>query len=193
VVRQPEAELGSALDHLIAAGLLFRRGVPPHATYLFKHALVRDAAYGSLLRNQRQQLHTLIAATIETQFPEIVATQPEWLARHCDEAGWPEKATQYWRAAGEQAARRAANVEAIEHFRRALLRNAERPVGIERSRTELAILSQLGPALMSVHGWAAPQVGEVLERASRITKFIVYQILQDCKWLISKQSISRRW
>jgi class 3 adenylate cyclase/predicted ATPase len=170
VAPKPEGELGPALDHLIAAGLLFRRDVPPHATYLFKHALVRDAAYGSLLRNQRRQLHALIAAAIEKQFPEIVDTQPEWLAQHCDEAGWPEKATQYWRVAGEQAVRRAANVEAIEHFRRALLRNAERPASIESSRTELTILSQLGPALMSVHGWAAPEVGKVLERATNVAK-----------------------
>ena len=117
------------------------------------HALVRDAAYGSLLRNQRQQLHAHIAAAIETKFPEIVATQPEWLAHHCDEAGWPEKAAQYWRAAGEQAVRRAANVEAIEHFRRALLRSAERPAGIERPRAELAILSQL----RSGHGNRTPR------------------------------------
>jgi class 3 adenylate cyclase/tetratricopeptide (TPR) repeat protein len=170
VLPKPEGELGPALDRLMAAGLLFRRGVPPHATYLFKHVLVRDAAYGSLLRNQRQQLHALIAAAIETQFPEIVATQPEWLAQHCDEAGWPEKATQYWRAAGEQAVRRAANVEAIEHFRRALLRNAERSAGVESACTELAILSQLGPALMSIHGWAAPVVGEVLERATSVAR-----------------------
>jgi predicted ATPase/class 3 adenylate cyclase len=170
VARKQDAELQSALNRLIEAGLLFRQGGPPHATYLFKHVLVRDAAYGSLLRNQRQQLHALVAAAIETQFPEIVATQPEWLARHCDEAGWPEKAAQYWRAAGEQAVRRAANVEAIEHFRRALLRNAERPEGIERSRTELAISSQLGPALMSVHGWAAPEVGEILERATNVAQ-----------------------
>jgi class 3 adenylate cyclase/tetratricopeptide (TPR) repeat protein len=170
VLPKPEGELGPALDRLMAAGLLFRRGVPPHATYLFKHVLVRDAAYGSLLRNQRQQLHALIAAAIETQFPEIVATQPEWLAQHCDEAGWLEKATQYWRAAGEQAVRRAANVEAIEHFRRALLRNAERSAGVESARTELAILSQLGPALMSIHGWAAPVVGEVLERATSVAR-----------------------
>ena len=170
VLPKSEGELGPALDRLMAAGLLFRRGVPPHATYLFKHVLVRDAAYGSLLRNQRQQLHALIAAAVETQFPEIVATQPEWLAQHCDEAGWPEKATQYWRAAGEQAVRRAANVEAIEHFRRALLRNAERSAGVESARTELATLSQLGPALMSIHGWAAPVVGEVLERAASVAR-----------------------
>jgi tetratricopeptide (TPR) repeat protein len=170
VAPKPEGELGPALDHLIAAGLLFRRGEPPHATYLFKHALVRDAAYGSLLRNQRQQLHARIAAAIERQFPEIVDTQPEWFAQHCDEAGWSETATQYWRAAGEQAARRAANVEAIEHFRRALLRNAEQPASVESSRTELAILSQLGPALMTVQGWATPEVGEVLERATIVAK-----------------------
>ena len=170
VLPKSEGELGPALDRLMAAGLLFRRGVPPHATYLFKHVLVRDAAYGSLLRNQRQQLHALIAAAVETQFPEIVATQPEWLAQHCDKAGWPEKATQYWRAAGEQAVRRAANVEAIEHFRRALLRNAERSAGVESARTELATLSQLGPALMSIHGWAAPVVGEVLERAASVAR-----------------------
>ena len=170
VLPKSEGELGPALDRLMAAGLLFRRGVPPHATYLFKHVLVRDAAYGSLLRNQRQQLHALIAAAVETQFPEIVATQPEWLAQHCDKAGLPEKATQYWRAAGEQAVRRAANVEAIEHFRRALLRNAERSAGVESARTELATLSQLGPALMSIHGWAAPVVGEVLERAASVAR-----------------------
>src|SRR5262249_56074091 len=110
---KPEAELGRALDQLIAAGLLFRRGVPPHATYLFNHALVRDAAYGSLLRHQRQQLHAHIAAAIETKFPEIVVTQPEWLAQHCDEAGWPEKAAQYWRAARAQAVRRPANLQPI--------------------------------------------------------------------------------
>jgi class 3 adenylate cyclase/predicted ATPase len=170
VVPKPEGELGPALDRLMAAGLLFRRGVPPHATYLFNHALVRDAAYDSLLRNQRQQLHAHIAAAIETQFPEIVVTQPEWLAQHCDQAGWPEKAAQYWRAAGEQGVRRAANVEAIEHFRRAVRSNAERPPGVERARTELAILSQLGPALMSVHGWAAPEVGEILERATNVAQ-----------------------
>jgi len=170
VVSKPARELGLALDDLIAAGLLFRGGEPPHATYLFKHALVRDAAYGSLLRNQRQQLHARIAAAIESRFPEIVDTQPEWVAQHCDEAGLSEKATQYWRTAGEQATRRAANVEAIEHFRRALLRNAERPASPESAQTELAILSQLGPALMTVQGWATPEVGEVLERATVVAK-----------------------
>jgi class 3 adenylate cyclase len=83
VVRKPEAELGSALDRLIAAGLLFRQGVPPHASYLFKHALVQDAAYGTLLREPRRALHARIANTLESQFAEIVGRQPELLARHC--------------------------------------------------------------------------------------------------------------
>ena len=170
LVRHPEAELGSALDSLVAAGLLLRQGVPPHSTYLFKHSLVQDAAYGTLLREPRRALHARIANTLETKFAEIAKNQPELLAQHCDNAGWPEKAAFYWRTAGEQAVHRGANVEAIEHFRRALIRNAELSEGPDRLRTELTILSQLGPALMSIHGWAAPAVGEVLERATDVAR-----------------------
>src|SRR6185437_6339262 len=96
LVRKPEAELGSALDRLIAAGLLFRQGIPPHATYLFKHALVQDAAYGTLLREPRRALHARIAETVESQFAAIAATQPELLARHCTEAGPVDKAASLW-------------------------------------------------------------------------------------------------
>jgi len=170
LARKSEAELGSALDALITAGLLVRQGVPPHSTYLFKHALVQDAAYGTLLREPRRALHGRIVETLENQFPEIAKNQPELLAQHCDAAEWSEKAALYWRTAGEQAAHRGANVEAIEHFRRALLRNAQRSENTNRLRTELAILSQLGPALMSIHGWAAPAVGEVLERATNVAR-----------------------
>ena len=170
LVRKPEAELGSALDSLVAAGLLLRQGVPPHSIYLFKHALVQDAAYGTLLREPRRALHARIVETLENQFPEIAKNQPELLAQHCDVVEWSERAAVYWRTAGEQAAHRGANVEAIEHFRRALLRNAQRPESTDRLRSELAILSQLGPALMSIHGWAAPAVGEVLERATNVAR-----------------------
>jgi len=100
VVRQREAELGSALDRLIAADLLFRQGVPPHATYLFKHALVQDAAYGTLLREPRRALHARIAEILEGQFGEIAETQPELLARHCSEAGLIEEAAGLWAKAG---------------------------------------------------------------------------------------------
>ena len=92
VARKQEAELQSALDRLIEAGLLFRQGVPPHATYLFKHALVQDAAYGTLLREPRRALHARIAETVESQFADIAENQPELLARHCTEAGLIEKA-----------------------------------------------------------------------------------------------------
>ena len=93
VVRKREAELdvAAALDRLIAAGLLFRQGVPPHATYFFKHALVQDAAYGTLLREPRRALHARIAETLETQFVGIAESQPELLARHCTDAGLIEK------------------------------------------------------------------------------------------------------
>ena len=108
VARKPEAELGSALDRLVQAGLLFRQGVPPHASYLFKHALVQDAAYGTLLREPRRALHARIAETLESQFAEIAESQPEILARHCTEAGLIEKAAGLWGKAGQRslAARR---------------------------------------------------------------------------------------
>jgi predicted ATPase len=95
-VHRPEAELNSALDRIIATGLLFRQGAPPHANYLFTHARVQDAAYGTLLRESRRALHTRIAETLESQFVEIVENRPEMLARHCTEAGLIEKAAAFW-------------------------------------------------------------------------------------------------
>ena len=165
VARIDDMALRDALDRLEVAELASSRGKPPKAVYTFKHALVQDAAYGTLLRSRRQHLHGEITSTIEQAFPEIVEMQPEILARHCAEAGLGEKAQEYWRAAGEQAVRRASNREAIGHFRQALALNEKLPPDIGRSRAELAILSQLGPALMSVHGFSAPEVGVVFERA----------------------------
>ena len=170
VARNSQGELETDLERLITAGLLFRQGVPPHATYLFKHALVQDAAYGTLLRSSRQQLHGRIASTLEEEFSEIVEVQPELLARHCTEAGLDEQAIKYWRTAGEKAVRRASNREAIGHFRRALALNEKQAPDVGRSLTELAILSQLGPALMSVHGWTAPEVGVAFERAEHLAR-----------------------
>ena len=102
VVSKPEADLNSALNHLISAGLAFRQGQPPHATYLFKHALVQDAAYGTLLREPRRALHARIAETLEGRFADIAETQPELLARHCTEAGLIEKAAGLWGKAGQR-------------------------------------------------------------------------------------------
>ena len=104
----------------LQAGLLFRQGVPPHATYLFKHALVQDAAYGTLLREPRRALHARIAETLESQFAEIAESQPELLARHCTEAGLIEKAAGLWGKAGQRSLERSALVEAAEQLTRAL-------------------------------------------------------------------------
>jgi predicted ATPase len=108
VVRKPEPELTSALDRLVATGLLFRQGVLPHASYLFKHALVQDAAYGTLLREPRRALHARIAETLESQFTDVAENQPELLARHCTEAGQIEKAAGLWGKAGQRSLERSA-------------------------------------------------------------------------------------
>ena len=113
VVRKPEAELSSALDRLVEAGLLFRQGIPPNATYLFKHALVQDAAYGTLLREPRRALHAHIADILESQFADIAENQPEVLARHCTEAALIEKAASLWGKAGQRSMERSAFVEAM--------------------------------------------------------------------------------
>ena len=144
VVRKPEAELESALDRLIAAGLLFRQGVPPHATYLFKHALVQDAAYGTLLREPRRALHARIAETLESQFAEIAENQPELLARHCTEAGLIEKAAGLWGKAGQRSLERSALVEAAEQLTRALDQIATLPAtpALRREQIKLQVALQ---------------------------------------------------
>ena len=105
VVSMPEAELAAALDRLVAAELVFRRGLPPAATYVFKHALVRDAAYESLLKRRRQELHARIATSIEARFPQLVEAQPDLVARHFSEAGLAEKAIPYWLQGGSSRSR----------------------------------------------------------------------------------------
>ena len=165
VVRKPEAELGSALDRLIAAGLLFRQGVPPHATYLFKHALVQDAAYGTLLREPRRALHARIAETLESQFAEIAENQPELLARHCTEAGLIEKAAGLWGKAGQRSLERSALVEAVEQLTRALDQIATLPATPALRREQIKLQVALINPLMHVKGYAAPETKAAVERA----------------------------
>jgi predicted ATPase len=112
VAPMPRPQLDAGLVQLVGAELIYRRGTAPDAEYAFKHPLVQDAAYSTLLRGRRQQLHARIAATIEERFPEIVAAQPALLAHHCTEADLTEKAIEYWSAAGQQAWRRWAAAEA---------------------------------------------------------------------------------
>jgi class 3 adenylate cyclase/predicted ATPase len=138
VAQRPEPELKTALDGLTDAGLLFCRGIPPHSSYLFKHALVQDAAYATLLRARRQQLHAAIAAALELEFPEIVAAQPELLAHHSTEAGLTQQAIENWHRAGERAIEGSANLEAIAHLTRGLKILEDLPEGPHRDEKELA-------------------------------------------------------
>jgi tetratricopeptide (TPR) repeat protein len=161
----PEPQLREALDRLTHAGLLFVRGTPPVSSYIFKHALVQDAAYGTLLRSRRQRLHTRIAATLEDRFPEIVLAQPALLARHCAEAGLAEQAVVYWLKAGQQALARSAMAEAVAQLRKGLDVLTGLPDGPWRRQQELDLQVALRPALAGTKGLAAVAVGETLARA----------------------------
>ena len=147
VVRKPEVELTSALDGLMVAGLLFRQGMPPHATYLFKHALVQDAAYGTLLREPRRALHARIAETLEDRFADIAEAQPELLARHCTEAGLIEKAAGLWGKAGQRSLARAALLEGAEQLKRALDQIATLPASPALRREEIKLRVAFANAL----------------------------------------------
>jgi predicted ATPase len=168
VVGKPEAELGSALDRLIGAGLLFRQGVAPHATYLFKHALVQDAAYGTLLRESRRALHARIAEVLESQFAEIAERQPELLARHCTEAGLIEQAAGLWGKAGQQSLTHSALIEAAAQFTRALAQIAVLPATAALRRDQIKLQVGLATALMHVKGYAAPETKSALRQARRL-------------------------
>jgi predicted ATPase len=165
VVPQPEAAMRSALDRLIGAGLLFRRGVPPHATYLFKHALVQDAAYGTLLREPRRTLHARIAETIESEFADIAENRPELLARHWTEAGVIDKAAFLWGKAGQRSLARSALVEAAEQLRRALDQIATLPSTPVLRGEQIKLQIALVNALMHVKGYAAPEPKAAVEQA----------------------------
>ena len=165
VVRKPEAELQSALDRIVAAGLLFRQGAPPDAAYLFKHALVRDAAYGTLLREPRRALHARIAETLEKDFADIAENQPEILARHCTEAGLVEKAAGLWGKAGQRSLGRSAFVETIAQVTRALTQISALSATPPLRRQQIEFQIALAYALMSTKGMAAPETIAALEQA----------------------------
>ena len=170
VVDKPEAELQAALDRLIAAGLMFRQGIPPHATYLFKHALVQDAAYGTLLRSRRQRLHARIAAILEEKFPEVVAVQPTLMAQHCTEAGLRENAISYFLKAGQQAIARSAMSEAVAVLQRGLDVLASVPNDPNHDQRELELRAALVPALIATKGYSAPEVGATVVRARSLAE-----------------------
>jgi class 3 adenylate cyclase/predicted ATPase len=161
-------DLAAALDQLLAADLVHRRGTPPDNIFCFKHALVRDAAHESLLKAQRQQLHGRIARMLEERFPETVETEPELLAQHCTEAGLIEQAVEYWQRAGQQALARSATAEAVAQLDRGLELLVCLPDGPERRRRELGLQLVLGPALIAAKGFAAPETGHAYARAREL-------------------------
>jgi class 3 adenylate cyclase/predicted ATPase len=165
VVRGTQVDVASALDRLIHTGLLSRQGVPPHASYLFKHALVQDAAYGTLLREPRRALHARIAKALETQFPETTESQPEQLARHCTEAGLIEKAAGLWGKAGQRSLARSALVEAAGQLNSALAQISILPGTAALRRQQIKFQLWLANALMHTKGQAAPETIASLHQA----------------------------
>ena len=161
-------KLGEALDQLVRSELAFRRGAPPKASYAFKHALIQDAAYQSLLKSKRQQLHARIAQALEERLTDAGETGPEVLARHLTEAGLAERAIPYWRRAGELAAARSADVEAIAHLSKGLELIATLPDSPEHLNEELALLLAIGGPLMANKGPAAQEVERTYSRASAL-------------------------
>ena len=160
-----EAEIAQALDTLVESGLVYRRGLPPLAGYEFKHALVRDAAYQSLLKSTRQQHHRRIAEVLAERIPAIAKAEPEVLAHHYTEGGLVEMAIPYWQRAGQRAAEHSADAEAIEHLRKALKLLEDLPEDSQRWERELKTLIVLGPVLMNTKGSASPDVRTAYLRA----------------------------
>jgi predicted ATPase len=166
VARLPEAQLSEALDQLVGSELVFRRGFAPHADYVFKHALVQDAAYSTLLRTRRQELHARIAAVLELGH----GIAPEMLAHHFGEAGEAEKAARCWLEAGRRALRRSANTEAITHLTKGLATLTGLPESDEAYWNELKMQLLLGPALSATRGWSAPEAERAYRRAEMLAQ-----------------------
>jgi class 3 adenylate cyclase/predicted ATPase len=164
----PEGELQASLDRLVASQLVFQSGTPPDAVFTFKHALVQEAAYSSLLRKARRQLHGQIAQTLEADFPELMDSQPEFFARHYTEAGLAEKSVFYWSKAAQRSVARSALAEAAAQFQKGLDQLGLLPEDFARQRQELELRSSLGIVLQSVKGYAAPETGRTLGRAREL-------------------------
>jgi class 3 adenylate cyclase len=167
VAQLTEPELQDALRRLGEAGLVFQRGAPPAAEYLFKHALVQDTAYSTLLKSRRQQIHARIARTLEEMFADIVASQPALLAQHCTEAGLVEKAIKYWAIAGDSAERRGMTQEAVTHYLAANgLFSPELAVDLRAKQPEL--LMKLGSASIQAQGYRSARARECYEKARNL-------------------------
>jgi class 3 adenylate cyclase/predicted ATPase len=168
VAEEGEVALERDLGLLLDANMVTRDGLPPEVTYTFRHALIQDAAYQSLLKSTRQQYHQRIARVLAEHFPEIAETQPELLAQHFTAAGFNQQAVGYWHKAGQRAMERSANLEAINHFRKGLELLAGVPETAERVQQELMLQLSLGMPLLATTGYASPDVGAIFSRAREI-------------------------
>ncbi len=167
-----ETTLQRELSQLVDAELLYQHGLLPQARYLFKHALIQDTAYQSLLKSKRLQLHQRVAHVLEERFPETKDTQPELLAHHYTEAGLIEHALPYWLQAGQTAVQRSAHVEAIRHLTGALALLKTLPDTPERLQQELTLQMALGAPLLATKGYAAPEVERTYARARELCRQI---------------------
>jgi predicted ATPase len=171
-VSKARAMLQHELGRLVEAEIVYQRGLPPQATYFFKHALIQDAAYQSLLKSTRQQYHQRIAQVLEVQFPETAEAQPELLAHHFTEAGLIAQAVGYWQKAGQSAVQRSAHVEAIMHLRTGLALLPTLPEMPERLQRDVDMHITLGASLIATKGHAAPEVGEAYTYARQLCQHL---------------------
>jgi tetratricopeptide (TPR) repeat protein len=163
-----EATLQRELGRLVEAELIYERGLPPQSTYIFKHALIQDTAYESLLRSTRQQYHQRIVQVLEAQFPEIVESQPELLAHHYTEAGMKEQAVRYWHRAGQRANERSANVEARRYLNNGLEILLTLPQSAARFQYELDLQTTLGQTLKDAKGYGDSEVASIYRRVREL-------------------------
>jgi class 3 adenylate cyclase/DNA-binding winged helix-turn-helix (wHTH) protein/predicted ATPase len=170
--QRDDLDLQRELGRLVEAELVYQQGFPPQATYAFKHALVQEAAYQSLVRNTRQHYHQRIAQVLVAQFPETVETQPELLAHHYTEAGLAAQAVPYWQQAGQRAIERSANLEAISHLTKGLEALKGLPPTAEYIQHELALCLALGQPLLMIQGQESPEVAQVYNRAQELCEQI---------------------
>lgn len=165
-----QEELSRELERLVKAELLFRRGLPPRMRYVFKHALLQDAAYASLLKSQRQRHHQRIAEALEKSFPAVVEAQPELVAHHYGQAALPDRALPFWRRAGENALQSSAYLEAIRHLEKAFGLLASLPESTDRDQQEIGLLLALGLAKSALYTQASPEVRDAFTRALELCR-----------------------
>jgi predicted ATPase/class 3 adenylate cyclase len=182
-----DATLQRELGRLVAAELLYQRGVPPQSTYMFKHALIQEAAAQSLLKSTRQHYHQRIARVLEERFPEIAAAQPELLAHYYSEAGLTEQALAYWQQAGEHAQQRSANLEAVAHLTKALALLKTLPNSPTSIRQELGLQVALGGVLMTIKGYGVPEAERAYARARELCQHVgetpqLFPVLHGLWW-----------